>query len=160
VGDGVIISGVWKGFHDLNRVGAIGKLPRLLCVQAESSDAIHRYITSGTYANAPRPRTVADSISVSAPSNAHMARRAVLESAGLSVTVTDGEILSAQKTLARTAGVFAEPAAAAAIAGLEKVRDRVAPEERVVALVTGHGLKDVDAAMRGLEPPGSPEGAR
>jgi len=153
VGDGVIISGVWKGFHDLNRVGAIDKVPRLVCAQAESSDAIHRYVTTGTYANAPRPRTIADSISVSAPSNAHMARRAVIESNGLSVTVTDDEILAGQKTLARTTGVFAEPAAAAAIAGLEKVRDRIAPGERVVALVTGHGLKDVDAAMRGLDPP-------
>ena len=160
VGDGVIISGVWKGFSDLFKVGAIDRMPRLVCVQAESSDAIHRYIATGTYAPAPHPRTIADSISVSAPSNAHMARRAVLESNGLSFTVTDGEILAAQRTLARTTGVFAEPAAAAAIAGLGKLRDHVGPGERVVALVTGHGLKDVDAALRALELPDPAEGAR
>jgi threonine synthase len=159
-GDGVIISGVWKGFADLHRLGAIARPPRLVCVQAESSDAIHRYVTTGVYSNAASPRTIADSISVRAPSNAHMAKRAVEESRGLSVTVTDDEILAAQRTLARTTGVFAEPAAAASIAGLEKIRDHVGPGERVVALVTGHGLKDVDAAMRGIEMPGSAEGKR
>jgi threonine synthase len=149
VGDGVIISAVWKGFHDLLELGAIAALPRLVCVQAESSDAIHRYVTTGVYANAPRPSTIADSISVSTPSNAHMARRAIASSRGLSVTVSDDEILAAQGLLARTSGVFAEPAAAASIAGIAKFRERVGPGERVVALVTGHGLKDVDAAVRG-----------
>jgi threonine synthase len=150
VGDGVIISGVWKGFLDLLEIGGIARLPRLACVQAETSDAIHRYITTGAYANAPNPATIADSISVGAPSNAHMAKRAVERSGGTSVTVSDAEILEAQGLLARTTGVFAEPAAAAPIAGLSKLRERIGPAERVVALVTGHGLKDVDAAMRGL----------
>jgi len=160
VGDGVIISGVWKGFSDLLEVGAIDRLPRLVCVQAESSDAIHRYIATGTYTPASHPHTIADSISVSAPCNAHMARRAVVESKGLSFTVTDDEILAAQRTLARTTGVFAEPAAAAAIAGLGKLRDHVGAGERAVALVTGHGLKDVDAALRALEQAEPAEGAR
>jgi len=151
VGDGVIISGVWKGFFDLLRMGVIEKLPRLVCVQAERSDAIHRFISSGKYANAESPTTIADSISVSAPSNALMAKRAVEASFGLSVTVTDAEILEAQKTLARTTGVFAEPAAAASVAGLVKIRDSVGARERVVALVTGHGLKDIDAAMKGID---------
>lgn len=154
VGDGVIISGVWKGFSDLEELGAIRKAPRLVCVQAETSDAIHRYVTTGAYADAQTPATIADSISVRTPSNAHLARRAVERSAGLSVTVTDPEILAAQRLLARTTGVFAEPAAAASIAGLGKLRGRIGPGERVVALVTGHGLKDVDAAMKGLDAPG------
>jgi threonine synthase len=152
VGDGVIIAGVWKGFADLLRAGIIARLPRLVCAQAASSDAIHRYVTTGTYSPAPAPRTIADSISVSVPSNAHLARRAVLESRGLSVTVEEDEILAAMATLARTTGVFAEPAAAAAIAGLGKARAEIGRADRVVALVTGHGLKDVDAALRILEP--------
>lgn len=155
-GDGVILAGVHKGFVDLQRVGLIDRLPRLVCVQAETSDAIHRFVQTGAYADAPSPATRADSISVSCPSNARWARRAVLETRGLSLTVTDPEILSAQRLLARTTGVFAEPAAAAALAGLVKLQageGRLPREEPVVVLATGHGLKDVDAALSGVTLP-------
>ena len=110
VGDGVIISGVYKAFYDLKAAGLISRLPRLVCVQAERSAAIHHYIAAGMYEDAAHPDTIADSISVSIPSNAHMARKAVLESGGFSITVTDGEILDGQRLLAAKAGVFAEPA--------------------------------------------------
>src|SRR5271157_1676937 len=73
-GDGVIISGVHKAFCDLKAAGLIARLPRLVCAQAETSNAIHRYFESGVYENAARPETIADSISVSVPSNAHLAR--------------------------------------------------------------------------------------
>jgi threonine synthase len=151
-GDGVILGGVYKACVDLRESGIITRLPRLMCVQAEQSDAIHRYILTGHYSDAPSPRTVADSISVRTPSNAHMARRAVLETGGMSVTVSDQEILEAQTTLARISGVFAEPAAAATVAGARKLRtrDAIAPDEQVVLLITGHGLKDVDAARQNL----------
>src|ERR1039458_5035480 len=77
VGDGVIISAVFKAFCDLKAAGLITKLPRLVCVQAERSAAIHHYIRSGKYQNAKRPDTIADSISVSIPSNAHLDRKSV-----------------------------------------------------------------------------------
>lgn len=150
VGDGVIISGVWKGFFDLLKLGLIEKLPKLVCVQAATSAAIHEYILTGKYSNALKPQTIADSISVRTPANAFMAKRAVAESHGISTTVSDDQILAAQQLLARTTGVFAEPAAAAAIAGLENVRDRIPATDRVVALITGTGLKDVDAAQSTL----------
>lgn len=155
VGDGVIISGVHKGFLDLKRAGLAKKLPRLVCVQAKTSDAIHNYITTGKYRNALKPCTIADSISVSTPSNAHMARRAVVESRGFSLTVSDEEIRSAQALLARTAGVFAEPAASAAAAGLARAARRrlLGKGEQVVLLVTGHGLKDIDAPLSKLKLP-------
>ncbi|HVM46835.1 MAG TPA: threonine synthase [Candidatus Acidoferrum sp.] len=155
VGDGVILSGVYKAFWDLKSAGLISRLPKLVCVQAENSDAIHRYIESGKYSDAARPDTVADSISVSVPSNAHMARRAVLESGGFSITVSDAEILRAQALLASLTGIFAEPAAAAVVAALGKARDgrRLGRKEQVVLLITGHGLKDVDAALRNLRLP-------
>jgi threonine synthase len=155
VGDGVILSGVHKAFCDLKAAGLIARLPRLICVQARTSDAIHRYIRTGTCRPAARPATVADSISVSVPSNAHLARAAVKESGGLSVTVSDAEILRAQRTLASTSGVFAEPAAAATAAALPKLRDarELAPRDRIVLLITGHGLKDIDAALRGVRIP-------
>jgi threonine synthase len=155
VGDGVILTGVYKAFYDLKAAGLITRMPRLVCVQAESSAAIHHYIQTGTYHNAERPVTIADSISVSIPSNAHMARAAVIATGGFSVTVNDNEILQAQKVLARKAGVFAEPAAAAAVAGLKKSRDAglLDPKGQVVALITGHGLKDIDAALKNIQMP-------
>ncbi len=86
------------------------------------------------------------------PSNAHLAVRAVHESKGTSVVVTDKEILAAQVLLARTTGVFAEPAAAATVAGLQHAVQSgwVQPGEQVVLLISGHGLKDVDTAMRSV----------
>jgi threonine synthase len=155
VGDGVILGGVYKAFYDLKAAGLIGKLPRLVCVQATRSSAIHHYIRTGKYRNADRPTTIADSVSVSVPSNAHMARRAVLESGGFSVTVTDEEILAGQQVLARKAGVFAEPAAAATVAALKKLQgaDLLGRKEQVVLLITGHGLKDVEAAMKNIRVP-------
>ncbi len=156
-GDGVILSGVFKAFYDAKAAGLIRKLPRLVCVQAATSAAIHNYVTSGKYRNADRPRTIADSISVSIPSNAHMARAAVCESGGCSVTVTDEEILDGQKLLAAKAGVFAEPAASATVAALRKLRNArlLGRKEQIVLLITGHGLKDVDAALKGVPLPAS-----
>ncbi len=159
VGDGVIISGVYKAFYDLKAAGVIAKLPRLVCVQAERSAAIHHYMRSGKYQNARRPNTIADSISVSIPSNAHMARQAVLESRGFSITVSDQEILAGQRMLAEKTGIFAEPAAAATVAALRKLRGSglLGRKEHVVLLITGHGLKDVDAAMKDIRIPASIE---
>jgi len=155
VGDGVIISGVHKAFCDLKAAGLISQLPRLVCVQAGKSNAIHHYIESGIYENAPNPNTVADSISVSIPSNAHMARKAVLESSGFSLTVSDDEILQAQRVLATTTGIFAEPASSAVVAALKKLRGskRLGRKEQIVLLITGHGLKDVETAMRNIQLP-------
>jgi len=159
VGDGVIISGVYKAFHDLKAAGLIARVPRLVCVQAERSAAIHHYIRTGKYQNARRPATIADSISVSVPSNAHMARRAVMESRGFSITVSDKEILAGQGTLAEKTGVFAEPAAAATAAALRKLQGSalLGRKEQIVLLITGHGLKDVDAAMKTIRIPASIE---
>ena len=155
VGDGVILAGVHKAFSDLKAARLIKTLPRLICVQAAKSAAIHRYITTGFYRNANHPTTIADSIAVSVPSNAHLARAAVRESGGFSLTVTDREILTAQRTLAARTGVFAEPAAAAAVAALGAIADGrwFKPTDQIVVLITGHGLKDIDAAMKHLRMP-------
>ena len=156
VGDGVILAGVHKGFVDLLRAGLIDRLPRLIGVQAETSDAIHRYVQTGRYADAANPTTRADSISVTCPSNAHGARRAVLASLGLTLTVTDAEILDAQAQLAARTGIFTEPAGATALAGLVKLQagpDALPGSARVVILATGHGLKDVEAPLARISIP-------
>lgn len=159
VGDGVILSGVYKAFYDLKAAGLISRLPPLICVQAEKSNAIHHYIESGIYENAVNPDTVADSISVSIPSNAHMARKAVLESGGFSITVSDEEILQAQGALAAKTGIFAEPACSAVVAALKKLRGskQLGRKEQIVLLITGHGLKDVESAMRNIQLPDAVE---
>lgn len=155
VGDGVIISGVYKAFHDLRAAGLSERLPRLIAVQAESSAAIHDYIVSGNFRPASSPVTIADSISVSVPSNPDLSRRAVRESGGFSLTVSDERILQAQALLAGQAGVFAEPAAAAAAAALltDEARERLDPGWQIVLLVTGHGLKDIETPLSRLRIP-------
>jgi threonine synthase len=151
-GDGVIISGVAKGFADLVRGGLLHRSPRLIAVQPTGSPAIASALRSG--ASAPSPVTdaasVADSLVVNAPRNAIMALKEVRASGGTGVLVSDDEILDAMGHLARKTGVFAEPAAAAALAGLlAALREGlVARDERAVLLVTGTGLKDVPAAIR------------
>ncbi|MCK5682472.1 threonine synthase, partial [bacterium] len=147
VGDGVIISGIWKAFHDLKMSKLTDKLPRLIAVQAEKSNAIAHYVKTGKYLDAENPDTVADSISVRCPSNAHLAKKAIEDSKGFALTVCDNEIRYAQKKLASRTGVFAEPAASAAFAGLEKCikEDKIKTSDQIVLLITGHGLKDVEA---------------
>lgn len=150
VGDGVILGGLHKAFRDLLQMGFIERLPRLIGVQAERSDAIHRYVQSGVYADAADPATCADSISVTCPSHAHGARRAILESVGQTLTVTDAEILHAQARLAAGTGVFTEPAGATAFAGLLQLQASSAPlpsQAHVVVMATGHGLKDIEAPL-------------
>ncbi len=155
VGDGCILSGVWKGFTDLHRLGWISRLPRLVAAQAEGSQSIKRAFDGDGAIRPVTENTLADSISVALPRNGVMALQDLRASGGAAVSVSDGEILEAMPLLGRTAGLFAEPAAAAAVAALVKLVDRgdVSPTERIVVLSTGHGLKDVDAALRAVDPP-------
>jgi threonine synthase len=148
-GDGCIISGVYRGFEDLYRLGMIDRIPHMIAVQAEGSPAIVRAL-EGDGIVCPYPaQTVADGISVGLPRNGAMAVKSVRESSGLGVTVSDEEILAAEKELARLTGVFAEPAGAAGYAGLLRLlgEGRIARDERVVLLVTGSGLKSIDAVV-------------
>ena len=155
VGDGNILSGVWKGFVEFQRLGFIERTPKLLAVQAEGSAAIVKAAASDGVIRPVSGETVADSISVSLPRDGEAAVKAIRESGGFGVTVRDGAILAAIGEVARGAGVFAEPAAAASWAGLkEAVRQGlVDPAWRIVALITGNGLKDVASAMKSVGEP-------
>ena len=154
-GDGCILSGVWKGFTDLHRLGWISRLPRLVAAQAEGSQAIKNAFEGDGTIRPVTEDTLADSISVALPRNGVMAVQDLRSSGGIAVTVSDDEILEAMPLLGRTAGLFAEPAAAAAVAVLVKLVERgdIASGERVVVLSTGHGLKDVDAALQAVKAP-------
>lgn len=148
-GDGVILSGIYKAFEDLYRTGLCEKLPRLLSVQNESSDAITSYWESGKYEDAKHPDTIADSISVKTPSLAHRAVEVIKLSSGKSIRVSDDEIRSAQRELASQSGVFAEPSSSSTLAGMQKaiVNGWIKPDQSVLLLVTGHGLKDINAVQ-------------
>lgn len=141
-GDGCILGGVYKGFYDLLHAGLIERLPRIICAQSEGSMAIAQAIESGEYRNV-KADTIADSISVSSPANGRMAVRAVRESGGYAVCVSDGEILAAQRELCSSAGLFAEPAASAAYAAFLKDRKNLDPSQTVTVLLTGTGFKDM-----------------
>jgi threonine synthase len=150
VGDGVIFTGIFKAFKDLYRAELIDRIPKLLAVQAESSAAIIDYYRNGKYRNAPAPKTIADSISVKAPSNAYWACECLKQSKGGGVKVSDQEIREGQRALARLTGVFAEPAAAAVMAGVEKsiAGGLIKTTDQTVLLITGHGLKDIRSLER------------
>jgi threonine synthase len=148
-GDGCIISGVYRGFEDLYRLGMIERIPRLIAVQAEGSPAIVRALEGDGVVRPYPAQTVADGISVGLPRNGAMAVRMIRASGGFGVTVSDEEILAAEKELARLTGVFAEPSGAASYAGLLRLLDerKIARDEQVVLLVTGSGLKSIDAVI-------------
>src|SRR5947209_10219128 len=148
-GDGCIISGVYRGFEDLYRLGMTNHLPRLIAVQAAGSPAIVRALESDGIVRPYPANTIADGISVGLPRNGAMAVRHIRASNGFVVTVSDAEILSAEKDLAMHTGVFAEPSGAASYVGLLLLLadGNIAKDERVVLLITGSGLKNIDAVV-------------
>lgn len=151
VGDGNIISGIHKGFKDLHALGWIEKIPKMIGVQAEGSAACANAWLSGSDTVAPvAAHTIADSISVDLPRDGVRAVRLVRDTGGAFVVVSDEEILSAMRDLARGLAVFAEPAGATAYAGLVKAASakQIGADEIVVVMNTGNGLKDARAAMQ------------
>jgi threonine synthase len=153
VGDGNIISGIHKGFKDLFELGWLPRIPRMIGVQAEGSAAISNAFHGNTETIQPvSAKTIADSISVDLPRDGVRAVRAAKETGGTYVNVSDDEILKAIAELGKV-GVFAEPAGAAAYAGLVKAAASgvVGPEDPILVLNTGSGLKDVRAAMQAVE---------
>ncbi len=159
VGDGCIIGGVHKGLKDLMALGWIDHMPKIMGVQAAGSDPLVRAWEEGLQGWEMKPveaHSVADSIVAGLPRDRNKALAAVRETGGAYLRVSDEEILAAIPKVARNTGVFVEPAAAAAYAGLEKAvaEGMVDPDERVVVLLTGSGLKDIASAMKTVpEPP-------
>jgi threonine synthase len=156
VGDGCIIGGVHKGLQDLLALGWIDHMPKLMGVQAAGSsplvDAWERGL-EGLDMEPVEAHAIADSIVAGLPRDRIKALRAVRGSRGAFIRVNDEEILAA--ALAQGCGVFAEPAAAAAYAGLVKAVEQglVGPDEQVVVLATGSGLKDIASAMKSVGQP-------
>jgi threonine synthase len=160
-GDGNTLSAIWKGWCDLKAVGLIDRLPKIDCVQSQASAAISntvRQIRTGNeievnwstlVVQEVKASTVADSISVDQPRDGLAAVKAIIESGGEVVTVADQEILAAIPEMARTTGIFPEPAAAAPWAGVKQLvqKEQISADETVVCVVSGSGLKDISNAQ-------------
>jgi threonine synthase len=150
VGDGNIISGLHKGFKDLYKIGQIEQMPRIFGCQSTGSAAIANAYAEGREEIQPvSADTLADSISVNMPSDGYRALQAATQTSGAYLAVEDSEILDALADLGRV-GIFAEPAGSTSYAGLKKAlaEGLVTPEDPVLVLNTGSGLKDVKAARQ------------
>ncbi len=149
VGDGCTAAGIAKGLIEMHALGFIDRVPRLLGVQAERVDPVARAFETGTPEVAPDADTFADSINVAVPRNWRKAVQRVRETNGVFVRVSDDEIAEAMRAAGSLAGVFAEPAAAASIAGIRRAVSAgiIEPDADAVAVVTGSGLKDIASAI-------------
>jgi len=151
VGNAGNISAIWKGFKELYDAGMIESLPEMIGIQAEGAapiaDSFKRGMMEVRFVK--KPETVATAIRIGSPVNWKKAVKAVEESGGLVETVSDKEILEAQRFLAQREGLFVEPASAASIAGLRKLVHMgfIGKDEKVVCIATGHGLKDPDIVL-------------
>ena len=158
-GDGVIISGIFKGFFDLMQLGWIEKIPKLVAVQPEGSNAIVTAFNnkekniSCVFCNGAE--SVADSLVVDAPRNAEMAIRCLEKSNGYGITVSDDEIIKAIAEITSSSGIFVEPAAATAWAGIKKAREqnKINSENSAAVILTGTGLKDIASAEKATRLP-------
>jgi threonine synthase len=151
VGDGNIISGLHKGFKDLLALNWIARIPRIFGIQSEGSAAITNAFEAGTEKIEPvQANTLADSISVDLPRDGLRALRAATETDGAYLAVPDSDILEAISELGSKAAIFAEPAGAAAFAGLKAALGRglIGGDDEAMILITGSGLKDVKSAMQ------------
>jgi threonine synthase len=158
VGDGSVVSGLCKGFEEFARLGLIERTPHVIGVQAEGSSSIASAFSAFHGGRVEYDdvdaHTVADSICVGKPRDVVKAVTYVARNGGSFVTVTDDEILDAILALARSTGVFAEPAGAASYAGLRKLAQTGTLEGKTAAIVvTGNGLKDVASARQRVEAP-------
>ncbi len=146
VGDGCIISGVYKGFYDLMQAGLINHIPHIVCAQSEKSNAISQAFKTGQFKSI-EASTRADSISVDIPASGRMAVQYLKAYDGWCTQVTEQEILDAQMKLVHDSGIFVEPASATAWAALEKdsamIKERFGSNASICVLLTGIGFKDM-----------------
>ncbi|WP_421909720.1 threonine synthase [Methanolacinia petrolearia] len=157
VGNAGNISAVHKGLGELIKLGFIDSMPMMTGVQAEGSRPVADAISKKLPEVIPdkNPETIATAIRIGAPVNAEKALRAIRETNGTALSVTDEEILAMQRDLARKEGVGVEPASAASVAGIKKMAEEglLDKDERIVCVVTGHLLKDPETVIRQCEPP-------
>jgi len=147
MGSGGTIYSLWKGFKELKQLGITTSLPKIVGVQPEGCAAIVDALTEGTSkSKGLKPSTRALAILVAEPLQSELSIKAIRESDGLGLTVSDSEILAAELQIAKLEGVFAEPASSATIAALKKLAEKgkISCDSSIVCLITGSGLKATD----------------
>ncbi len=151
------ISAIWKGFKEFKEAGLIDELPMMTGIQASGASPVVKAFKKGKKEIEPEenPETIATAIRIGKPVNAPKALKALYESKGYAESVSDEEIIEAQKLLARREGIGVEPASATSIAGLKKLVEQgvVDKDERIVCVVTGHALKDPEIVFKAYEKP-------
>ena len=155
VGDGCTIGGVYNGFHDLFEMGMIDRIPKILGVQSTGCCPFVDAANNDRDLVPTPENTLADSIAVGVPRNPKKALRAVKNSGGRWIAVTDDEILAAMRLLGRSEGVFGEPAGVTATAGVVRAvkEGLIRSDETVTVISTGSGLKDVNNALKAAGEP-------
>ena len=136
------ITAYWKGYKEWFNLGKIPALPKMMGFEAEGAAAI----VKGE--RIMKPETLATAIRIGNPASWKQAEAARDESNGMINFVTDDEIVKAYKLIASTEGILAEPASAASVAGLIKVKDKIKQGSKCVCILTGNGLKDPDNAIK------------
>ncbi|HUV15875.1 MAG TPA: threonine synthase [Pelolinea sp.] len=153
VGDGNIISGIHKGFKDLIEIGWLDHMPRIFGIQSEGSASVaNAYFAGNEIIEPVKAATLADSISVDLPRDGLRAVRAATQTGGRYITVSDKAIIDCIALLGKE-GIFVEPAASTAYAGLINAvqEGHIQPNDPVLVMLTGSGLKDVKAATMSVE---------
>ncbi|MDP7423131.1 MAG: threonine synthase, partial [bacterium] len=150
LGDGCITSSIHKGLKDMHALGLINRMPRIIAVQAAGACPLKTAWETGRPLEPVVADTLADSIAVGHPRNALKALKAIRQTDGEVMAVSDDEILEAMRVLGRLTGVFGEPAGVTAMAGVMQARSsgRITGQEKIVVMITGNGLKDVDSAIK------------
>lgn len=151
VGNAGNITAYWRGYNDYYRVGRVNGLPKMLGFQAAGASPL----VKGRVVR--EPKTIASAIRIGNPANWEGAMAAKKASGGLMEAVTDGEILKAYRFLAEEEGIFVEPASAASVAGVIKLARKgyFRRGVSIVCVLTGHGLKDPERAVKTIQPPKS-----
>ena len=157
VGNAANIWAVYKALQELKEVGWIDKVPMLTGIQAEGSAPIAKAFAAKRhdFDAELNPETIAPAIRIGNPVSGKKALHAIYDTKGFATTVTDAEIIAAQSMLGKKEGVCVEPASAASVAGLKKLRDEgvIDRDERVVCICTGNGLKDPDTIINNSPAP-------
>jgi threonine synthase len=151
VGNAGNITAYWKGFKEYKNAKKIKSLPKMVGFQAEGAAPI---VLGHPVEN---PETIATAIRIGNPASWRTAVEAASESGGSISIVTDKEIIDAYKLVASREGVFCEPASAASVAGMMKLAEKgaIPKGSTVVCILTGHGLKDPDNAIKSSDKPAS-----
>lgn len=152
IASGSLLTKIDKGFRELHKVGLLDEEPKVRVSGAQAlgcSPVAEAYLSESDTIKPVKPSTIAKSLAIGNPADGYFALDVVRTTGGGMAAVTDDEIVEGMRLLARTEGIFAETAGGVTIATLTKLAQQgvVRPDERVVAYITGHGLKTLDAIV-------------